>query len=559
MRVHLAILLLPLLLLSCSNGDSSPEGSDTTQPDVGAADLLADGGTPDVPSPADLVTEDLAPQGPTGPESRGWQLLRGVVHLHSALSHDGCGPNGYEDFGGPDPACVDELRAAPCTTAMDFLMMTDHPGYSQDHSFEDVVQYREEAGDELLYDELERPFANRIHCGDGSLVDHFYVFGGTEGSKQMPIGMAGPIPKQVYQTSFGDSEPLESAQEAMALVHEQGGYGFACHTEEKSISVERIVELPLDGMEIYNLHANLMAGLESMDSIFAMDRFMPGSENPPDCDLAVLLFLSEVAKDVEKFDLVAPQVRISHIAATDIHRNVEIPALCPDGIEGSLCEAFAEDYPNFAQFATVGGPVPLADGDRIDSYARSFRWFANYALVKEHEPQDIREAIGKGRSFSAFDLFGRPTLFDFFVDRDVVEHGEGGDADVDPHADEADADMTVVEMGEETPFVEGMVARFNVPRLEATAWRADAGWDYDQAQLTCRLIRADASGSTVLLEASEQGSAHEVPLDAPGAYRVQCDIVPKHVAVSLEEMTDLAKKTFPYIYSNAIFLRAVTE
>jgi len=482
-----------------------------------------------------VPAEDLptGPQYPFGSDTRGWTALRGIVHLHSALSHDGCGPDGYEDFGGPDPACMDELRQAPCGNHIDFLMMTDHPGYLEDHTHEEGLLYREEEGDQLFKDDQERNFANLVTCPDGSLVDDFYVYVGTEGGKHMPIAMAGPVPPLIFGTKYGDEETLENAKAAAAAVHELDGYVFCPHTEESTISVERMIALPLDGMEIYNIHANLMAALESLDTVFQMDLFMEGAVDGPHPDYSMLLFLAEVDKDVEKFQLAAQGTRIRHIAATDIHRNVEIPALCPGGVEGSMCEAFAVDYPRFAEFAVNGGAVPLSDGDRVDSFARSFRWMSNWTLVTEKEPQLIREAVGEGRSFSAFDMFGYPTGFDFFM-----MNGE-----------------TAVEMGEEVPFEDGMVVAMRTPLLEAPPWLAEAGLDYAAASVRTRLHRVTETTSDILVETFKQGYEITANVEGPGLLWVEIKITPKHLVPLLPGAEELAGNTYPYLYSNGIFVR----
>ena len=478
---------------------------------------------------AEVAEDVLVPPFPFGFESRGWTLLRGIVHLHSALSHDGCGPDGYEDYGGPDPDCISELRAAPCISGIDFMFMTDHPGEAKYHTFEEGLQYRAAEGDEIIYDEQDRPYANRITCPEGSLVESSLFYVGTEGTKHMPIGMAGPVPMEVYETPYSDDIPLEQAQAAVAIVHSLGGWVYAPHTEEPNIPVERIVELPLDGMEIYNVHTNLMQGLDDLENIFAIDKFMAEG---PDPDLALLPFFAAVDKDVTKFDQAAAQIRIAHIAATDIHRNVEIPALCPGGIEGSMCEAFVDDYPNFANFMQTGGPFPLSDGDRMDSYERSFRWFSNYAVTASGDPADIREAIGMGRSYSAFDMFGQASGFDFFV----VGDGEA------------------IEMGTELAGVGEALAYIRTPTLENPPWRTAELFHF-KGKVTTKLVRATLAGSEVLLEEEGQGLLLEVPLPGPGAYRVEISIVPYHLKEILIGVEQFASKEYPYIYSNAIFLR----
>ena len=519
------------LLASCST--DSDNGLDAV-PDT-VVELVSKDTTLDAPveKEVEVIVEDII----TGPAARGWLQPRGIVHLHSAYSHDGCGPDGYEDYGGPDPECLAELRAAPCANHISFMMMTDHPGEVKHHTYEEGLQYREDLGDELVMDHQGRPFANIITCPEGSTVEKVFVYFGTEGSKHMPIGLAGPVPDIVFETKYGDEEQLDNSKAAVEVVHELEGYAFCCHTEEPNISVERIKELPLDGMEIYNLHANLMMGLESMDTIFMMNDFMGNPEGGPNPDLSLLLFLGHVAKDLEKFDASAPYIHLAHIAATDIHRNVEIPALCPGEVEGSICEAFAEDFPNFVEFARVGGAVPLSDGDRVDSYARSFRWFSNRPLVKEMDPQEIREAIGMGRSYSVFETMAYADGFDYYVEQGPAEAPE------------------VLELGAEASFTDGMTAHIVTPTLVPPAWRTDEGINYGAGEVWTQLIRATDTGSEVIAESTKQGETLVVPLPGTGAYRVQAEIRPRHLEPLLAGLKKLASGKYPYIYTNAIFLR----
>jgi len=473
---------------------------------------------------------------PFGPENRGLTVRRGIVHLHSAYSHDGCAPDGYEDFGGADPACLKELRDALCAGGIDFAMQTDHPGFSKDNDYLEVIHYQQESGDELEKDDQDRPFANKITCPEGSPVAHTLVFDGTEGHKNMPIGFAlpeGGVPDEVYHGDYSDEEPLEVAQAAVATVHSLGGYAFAAHTEESNISLERIIALPLDGMEIYNLHANLISGLEDLDSIFALDKFMEAGATNPDPDLALLPLLGVVEKDVEKFDGAIAQIHIAAIAATDIHRNVEIPAFCPGGVEGSMCEPLAEDYPNFVEFAQVGGPLPLSDGDRMDSYLRGFHWFSNYVLAETDSAADIRTAVATGSVFAAFDVFGAPSGFDFF----------------------AIADGEQVEMGEQVTGAEEAKLYVRAPTLAASAWKEMPGVQFGAATLYTKVIRSSADGVDTLLTEVGQGKILELPVPGPGAYRVEISVKPKHLAPVLKGVEHFAEKKYPYIYSNAIFLR----
>ncbi len=543
MRFLATCFLIAAVLGGCGGGSShadvnpAPDGIAGDAADVGSAESVgSDLGAGDTATAegigADSTTDASDAPFPLDPTQRGQVELRGIIHLHSALSHDGCAPDGYEDNGGPDPDCLAELRAAPCASGIDFMMMTDHPGHLKDHSYLEGIQHQE--GDEVAKDKDGKPFANRITCPEGSLVPHTWVYYGTEGSKNMPVGVSGPdVPPEIYSVSYGDSTPLEEVQAAVAKAHELDGIALAVHTEESNISAERIAAVPLDGMEVYNLHANLMAALENLDTLFKLDKFLAGAEGGPASDLSVMLFLDQVDKSVEKFDWVSARVRLASVVASDIHRNVEIPALCPGGIEGSVCEGFAKDYPNFATFAMKGGAVTLADGDRMDSWGRGLRWFSNRFRSASTDPWDIREAVRAGRGYACFEVFGYPGGFDFYV----VNGGK------------------LLEMGEEAKLDGEAVAWFRVPELSAAPWMEAGSLPFNMGQVTTKLVRATEEGSEVIAEIKGQGGIVSATLPGPGAYSLRITVMPLHLKPLLPGLENLASKTFPYIYSNAVFLR----
>lgn len=556
---------VPLVLAIACGGGSS--GTPDVLPDPGPRDVLSDDAVPppedpgvpdgnsDVPAELaqdpgngdtgpveDAVGEEgpdaVVPPIPFGPANRGFVEHRAIVHLHSQWSHDGCFP----DHEGIDPslfrACEDEHRLAPCRNGISLVFQTDHPGDVRDASFEEALHYRPEEGDTLVLDSQGRTVANRVRCPEGSLIPSFLYFVGCEGNKNMPVGLSAPVPPEVFSTSYHDAVPLEQVQAAIAQVHAQGGYAFVNHPEEAAISVERLVQASVDGIEIFNVHPMLMDALMSgLDRFLLVDRFMEPGRQVPDPDLALLLLLQPVAEDPRKFDAVAPRVRMTVFGATDIHRNVEIPSLCSD-LES--CEPFTSDFPHMARTLVSGGPVPLSDGDRFDSFGRSFRWFANRVLLpadRADDPDEARNAVGQGRLYVAFDLVGSPEGFDFFGIR------EG----------------RPVEMGQEVQADPGVALYLRVPTLVAPPWGI-AGVDpdaYASARVTTRVIRATDEGSSVVATIEGQGRTWTLP-DAPaGAWRVEVDVVPLHLAGSLDMpgLEGLASASYPYLYSNAIFLR----
>ena len=500
--------------------DSQKEGASETSEDVGS---------------------DIFAGVPFGFENRGFQEMRGIVHAHSIYSHDGCSPDAPPLGSEASLQCLREMREAPCKSKINFIMQTDHPANVQDQTFLDALHYDESLGDTVIKDSQDRPFANKVLCQSG-LVTHFYFFVGTEGGDHnMPVAMSGPIPAEVFSTGYGDSTLLESAQKARDMVHELGGAVFAAHSEEASISKERIVALPLDGMEIYNFHANAISALSQnlFSSLETLDAFIGNSKVL--ADLALLVMLEALPEDEEKFIYGSARVHLAHISANDVHRNVEVPVMCPDGLETPLCQNLVENgYPNVANLLVKGGPIILNDGDRLDSYARSYKWFANRALVKNDDPQEIRDAIRKGRSWTSFDLFGYVTGFDFFAMK-----GED-----------------VFEMGDEVQTGDGISFYLRTPELIDPEWGMPKALDYSLAKLRIQVIRATLSGKEVLLDEQIRGGeqrTYKIDGLGAGAYFVKATIVPSHLKPLLQGQEGLADKEYPLLYSNAIFVRETSR
>ena len=536
MKRRIWVLVVAVLAIGCggggaSEGPAADGGADVPAVDAAGVDLGAGDVAMGEGAMGEVAGPDTVDPLPWGHEARGWTEVRGIVHLHSAYSHDGCSTAGWEgpDSGPPDQECLMELRAAPCSTGVDFLMMTDHPGHAADIPYEDGLQYRPEEGDVLVFDEQDRPFANRITCPAGSLTEEVLVYFGTEGSKQMPVAMAGPVPPVVFETPYWDATPLDVAQAAVAEVHALGGYALACHTEESVISKEYMVALPLDGMEIYNAHVGFLTGMDDIDKLLGFDAFM-GEGTGRNPDLSFLLIFQENEEDVSKFDYAAARTDIAMIAACDIHRNVEVPGLCPGG--GGLCEPLEADYPHFAAFLQEGGPVPLSDGDRVDSYARAFRWYTNRAWVPTPDAQSVRDAVGTGRGYAVFDLLGEPEGFDLF----------------------ATIDDEVVEMGTRRPHACEVTIHLRTPTPGPQRWAADSDLDFSKAVVRTRLYRLTEEGAEILEEVSGPGVTRSISVEAPCAVRASVEITPRHLAPQLPGMEHLAEESYPYLYSNAIFL-----
>ncbi|HNZ04287.1 MAG TPA: hypothetical protein PLY68_09200 [Myxococcota bacterium] len=579
MRFGLILMVaLTMTFLACSDGQT-PSGdvltdvtadvridaaeSDALNDGVVAQDVVADtfvdsGVDVGVDAEPEIWYPPVNPPIPFGPENRGYVEKNGIVHVHSRWSHDGCFPDHEELTSAEIEACavtyseeadikacrdaiieslmadcVDEYRTAACANGIDFMFQTDHPSDVRYQTFEDALHYRPEAGDEMVKDQQDRPVANRIACPEGSAIDSFYIYYGIEGNKQMPIGMAGPVPDIVYNTSYHIGVPLEEAQAAIAAVHELGGWALACHTEQDDISAERIVELPLDIMEIFNFHPALMDILVNVNILFELDPFMSSLAGAPNPDLSMMLILKPVANDPLRFDEAVKSIRLSHIVATDIHRNVEIPKLCETA---ETCgDNWIAKYPNLSRLLATGGPAILGDGFRMDSYLRTFRWASNHALVQTEGTDylNVRDAIGRGRSYSAFDILGVPEGFDFY----------------------AVADGAALEMGQEVTGATESKIYFRTPTVRKPDWAGERFGDPSNTEIVTRLIKVDDSGSTVVAEVFGQGWTYEYTVDAPAVYRLEVWMTPTHLEADLGSMSSLSEREYPWIYSNALFFR----
>lgn len=417
-----------------------------------------------------LPTEDL-------PAPRGWQLRRGIIHAHSPYSHDACDDEPFID-GVRNEHCFEDLRDGMCDTAQDFVFLTDHAHLFAEHEYPDVLLYA--AGDELI-ERDGAPVANRVVCPDGREV---VVAAGSE-TGTMPIGLEHHVGDTVEArlAAYGDESEagVRALQEAGALV-------FLHHTE--GWDLETILGLPIDGIEIYNAHQNVM------DNIGVVANLLIGlAENPeraPDVELGLIAFFLENEADLYRWSKAVAVRRTPGVLATDVHRN------------------------------TFRGESP--DGERLDSYRRMMHWFSNYVLVPEGEVDDLvlKEAIGHGRLYCTFDYLGYADGFDFH----------------------AVADGSVFEMGDVTTAGEEAELRLTLPRVAGLVPEAP------QPVITGRILRADDGEWEVVAE----GEADLVHDAEPGVYRAEVRIVPEHLRPSLGRYAEDFLVETIWIYSNVIYV-----
>ncbi|MGK0361829.1 MAG: hypothetical protein ACI9U2_004147 [Bradymonadia bacterium] len=501
MRVFAVLLLVSL---GCDDG-SSADAVDASAPDAATVDArvmdarIADARIVDAavdPPLIDALTPDaqlldagldagplplphaLRPRPAAAgdvPAPRDWRWARGLIHMHSVHSHDACDGEPKPD-GVANPVCVERFRAAACHNRFDYLLLTDHPDSFAEIPFEDAFFHM--PGDRWIEGD-DGPIANMLMCPDGHAV-------------MLAVGSEGDLMPVMFTRKPPTAALRDASPAGVATLREAGALVFQAHTERFTAAV--LAPLGLDGIEIYNLHANLAPDgelrqlPELLPDLLAWINAGPGGPHP---DLAFLTVFRENHLALAAFDGLIATTRILGFAGSDIHENLP-PIVRP------------------------------SDGDRMDSYRRLGSFFSNYLLIPAADttvtPDAIRGALTAGRGLVVFDLWGPPSGFDF-------------------HA--RDAEGALFEMGSEAAFTPGMRITVELPNAPS-------------AQLRMVLKRVTVEGTAVLVEASD---AIDVEVPGPGAYRVEVHMTPEQIRPELGALADRFMREVVWIYSNPLYLR----
>jgi len=495
--------LISVLISGCSTepsptpaADSAPEEGDLVadptdndlvpaEPEVGLDEVPEDESpeTEDVLEPHQY--ERLYPLATEFPSPEGLKWRRSIIHLHSTHSHDAC--DGTPRPGGEyNLPCLADLRAALCRLRIDFAYLTDHPTHMEEVSFVDALLHDSER-DELVMDG-EETIGNRMTCDDGFVVT---ITAGCE-TAVMPLAFRGHASDDLEERAAiynGDDA------EAVAGFIEDGALVWRAHSESRSADWLR--ERGIQGMEIYNLHANLgpdireeFLDLEPFAVFEDMVPFLLGDTDAAP-DLSLLVFLTDNQPSLDHWADVLQDRPMVGTAGTDAHQNV-----------------IAE---------------PLQDGERFDGYRRMMAWFSNYVLTEEPTIESFNEALLGGRVMIAFDTLAHPGGFDAFAQS---------------------SDGTRLEMGTNTPFQEGMSLSAQVPEL--TPERALG------TETRLRLLRVEDAVWELVEETTETELTAAVP--SAGVYRFEVRITPRHLAPFMDQIAHYAENEYPWIYSNAFRL-----
>jgi hypothetical protein len=456
---------------STTTGSTSGSASST-----GVADTTSGTDTGEPAGPWEPGT--VYPSDP-GPHPRGWLDVRGLVHAHSPYSHDACDEMPVDAEGNIDAVCFEDLRRGMCQTRHDFLMLTDHRDSFSDSAFPDVLLYDAARGDTLV----ERgggPVASWAACDDGAPV---LVMAGCE-SGTMPVGLEGHVP--------GGDVYGEATAEAIETLRAQGAVVLVAHTEDWT--VEQLETLPLDGFEMYNLHANTFLNLGEVGILLEMLQ----NEDPglPHSDLVLFPIFSEDPRYLERWgSVLAHGTRRVATLGTDSHRN------------------------------TITNLMP--DGERVDSFRRMMQGFSNHVLVAneggEWDDAALKDAIASGRLYGVFEYLGYAQGFDAYVD-------VGGEA---------------IEIGGASSLADAPEIRAVAPQVQ------ELDPDGPAPAITLHVLRAIEGGFEEV--ASGESELAYAP-DAEGAYRVEVRIAPRHLAPWLGDWAADAELPRVWIYANPFYV-----
>ena len=474
------VLICSGLLPGCGDDDDDQSaGDDDTGDDDTGDDDTGDGGT--YYDPSWIISTDLLDP------IRDRRYIRSIIHAHSIYSHDACDNNPVGNI-----PCLMALRSSLCRTRQDVFILTDHSDSFAENEFPDVLLYLPKEGDRLFEDEQGFAFANKMTCPDGNEVT---IFAGGE-NDIMPVHLhrhpEGSIEDRYHLYDSGDAAAAQAMRDLGASV-------LVNHSEQWS--VEELLELQPDGIEVFNLHTAIHPGLRpdlgasGWTVIFDILLYMldPGMPHP---NLAMMAFWPGDEAYMERWNGMLAKQKCSGVLGTDVHRN-------------SL-------------------PFPLSDGERADGYRRMMQFFSNFILVDDESPEAIEEAQSLGRHIGVFEYLGFPKGFDFYL---------------------TDGD-NFYEMGEEVVYS---------PDLQAVISRPEAFMidpEGPQPEITTRLVRVIPNGEAKPID--EQGDL-TVDIPGPGAYRAEILITPHHLTEFLGDHPERYMHQYPWIYANPIYVTGPAE
>lgn len=347
---------------------------------------------------------------PAAPRADGLTDFRGVIHVHTYLSHDSMGT-------------PQEIIAAAQRASVDFIITTDHYGWLTDGPV----------------------IARGLRGEHGGVL---FVVGAEMRDGIMPLFLDHPpIRYNPHQRLQGFVDELLAS----------GAVVFLNHPDDP----RRRWDLQgWTGMEIYNLHADARRARPSI--LFRLSEQFWSMERYP------LLVFHQIFREprqyLARWDRLAQRRKIVGIAGNDAHQNNGIRLVVSNQGTVLLTDTSgAEQAPwwegdgrisRALARAAFGELTPGRTLWRVDSdlYERGFRFVNTHLLAPAKTEADLRRALEAGHAYVAFDSLVTATGFDFALRRDAAFGSKTGQ-EVYPTAI----------MGDEAPFESGTALEIRSP------------------------------------------------------------------------------------------------
>jgi hypothetical protein len=528
-RSAVVVLSCALGLVGCAKVGGSNNGSrdlgQASGPDVDLA-VNSDG-----PVNTDPISDPLA---------SAYKETRGVVHMHSVYSHDACDGAGIPG-GVRNMSCWNDLRAAVCSTGLQFVSLNDHPAHMNEYSMNDEMLFDGAQGDTAIM-EAGTTVGNQLKCPDGHTV---IVTEGFENDHALPIAFSNqPVTTGKAYGTFDNANSMADMQAMVAELKAAGAVMASAHSEEDAVSAQTLLDVGVDAMEWYNPHGNFLTvmgagdgiGLGALDALNLlgdMSPFLAGSSSGAHPDLVLMLLLPKwPQKGFDKWREVQRTRTVTGLLGSDVHQNVSVKPLCT-GAAQIACALAAQGSSGKTQalaLLAAGGLIVMSDGRRLDAYERIMRWLENRMLVSDVSIAGIKDALRAGRSYGLFSVFGSPEGFRFV----------------------GQANGQVLEMGGAAKGPIALTARLPKsaqPQGGGATWSAA---DSTKVELHASLFYTSATETTLVKESRVLGDTVTFTATQPGAYHVEVWQKPKHLVTALGSAASYADTEYLWVISNPI-------
>jgi hypothetical protein len=254
---------------------------------------------------------------------QGYRDFKGTIHCHSHHSHDSIGT-------------FEQIGEAARRVGLDFVLITDH-----------IAPRTVENG---VAEAME------FHARHASPL---FIIGAEIGSIEHGL-LAFPLTEDVTDRHTHPARTIKA-------IHKQGGVAFISHAEKYL----RWDETPMDGIEIYNLHA-------AEREMHRLGLIVSSLILPPRQMLQTLV--TPPQKNFDRWDALLTQRKMPVVGSGDAHAQ---------------------------QWMRVVG------GTTVGIYERVFKVVTTHVLVKELDEASVVDALKRGRSYVAFDIWRDATGFSF--------------------------------------------------------------------------------------------------------------------------------------------------